>query len=99
VQTVLFFLACDDCQLIIFGLGKKKKATLGNPQAINADGLLVDVDVQEVNNTPSMHEDKRQDVDHFFCTAIVKEVSGKLKKYCTCKSCPWVLALTFHHLY
>ena len=96
----IVFLACDDCQMIIFGLGKKKKkATLGNPQAVNADGLLVDIDVQEVNDTPSMCEDKRQDVDHFFHTAIVKEVSSKSKNYHTCKSCLWVLALTFHHLY
>src|SRR5260370_42665176 len=27
---------------------KKKKATLGNPQAVDADGLLMDVDVQPV---------------------------------------------------
>lgn len=61
-----------------FWLSKKeKKTTLGNPQNINTDGLLVDIDVQEVNDTPSTHEDKQQNMDHFFCAAIVKEVIGK----------------------
>jgi hypothetical protein len=95
----IVFLACDVHQLITFvcGLGKKKNVTLENPWAVNTDGLLVDVDVQEVDDTPSTHEDKQLDVDHFSCTAVVKEVNGKLKKYHTCKSCLWVLALTFHH--
>jgi hypothetical protein len=69
-------------------LGKKKSATLENPQAINVDGLLVDVEVQDVDDNPSTHEDKHQDVDHFFCTAVVKEVNRKSKKYCKCKLCP-----------
>ena len=60
---------------MLFGvlLGEKKSATLGNPQATDANGLLVDVDVQSVNDTPSSREDKRQDVDHFFCTAVIKD--------------------------
>jgi len=66
---------------------KKKSVTLGNPQAINADGLLMDIDVQLVNNSSSAHEDKHQDINHFFHTAIVKEVNGKSKKYRTCKIC------------
>jgi len=69
-------------------LGKKKSATLGNPQAIDVDGLLADMEVQDVNDNPSTHEDKRQDVDHFFCTTVVKEVNGKSKKYHKCKLCP-----------
>jgi hypothetical protein len=68
--------------------GKTKHATLGNPVAIDADGLLMDVDVQLVDNNPSSHEDKCQDVDHFFCPAIVKDVNGKSKKYHAYKSCP-----------
>ncbi|KAI9459816.1 hypothetical protein F5148DRAFT_1150803 [Russula earlei] len=57
----------------------KKSVTLGNPQAINADGLLMDVDVQPVNDSSSMHEDKHQDVNNFFQMAVVKEVNGKSK--------------------
>ena len=69
-------------------LGKKKSTTLGNPQATDTDGLLVDVDVQSINEGPSTREDKRQDVDHFFYAAVVKDVNGKPKKYCVCKLCP-----------
>jgi hypothetical protein len=45
--------------------GEKKRGTLGNPTAVDADGLLVDVDVQSlaVDNNPAAREDKRQDVD------------------------------------
>jgi hypothetical protein len=65
----------------VFSGKKKSRATLGNPQAVDADGLLVDVDVQPVDDNSPTREDRRQDVDHFFCTAVVKEVKGKLKKY------------------
>ena len=76
---------------MLFGaiLGKKKSATLGNPQATNTDSLLVDVDVQPaVNNSLPTCEDKRQDVDHYFHAAIIKDVNGKSKKYHSCKLCP-----------
>jgi hypothetical protein len=66
----------------------KKCTTLGNPVAVDADGLLMDVDVQSINNNPPTREDKQQDVDQFFCTAVVKDVNGKLKKYCACRVCP-----------
>ena len=69
-------------------LGKKKSATLGNPQVTGADGLLADVDVQLVDDNPSTREDKRQDVDHFFGPAVVKDVNGRSKKYRSCKLCP-----------
>lgn len=59
----------------VWAKSKKKSATLGNPQVTNADGLLADVDVQLVDDNPSTHEDKRQDVDYFFCPAVVKEVN------------------------
>ena len=75
---------------MLFGaiLGKKKSATLGNLQATDADSLLVDVDVQlVVNDSLPTHEDKRQDVDHYFHAAVIKDVNGKSKKYCSCKLC------------
>jgi hypothetical protein len=73
---------------MLVDLGKKKSATLGNPQATDADGLLIDVDVQLVNDNPSTREDKQQDVDHFFRPAVVKDVNGKSKKLRACKLCP-----------
>jgi len=54
---------------------------------VDAEGLLLDVDVQDINNAPSC-EEKRWDVDEFFEPAVIKEVNGKQKKYCACKLCP-----------
>ena len=68
--------------------GEKECGTLGNPTALDADGLLADLDVQSVNDNPPTREDKRQDVDQFFYTAVIKDVKGKSKKYSTCKLCP-----------
>ena len=45
-------------------------ARLGNPTAVDADGLLIDVDVQSVEDNPPIHEDKTLDVDQFFYTAV-----------------------------
>jgi hypothetical protein len=42
------------------------RASLGNPVAVDADGLLMDVDVQAIDDSQPTREDKRQDVDHFF---------------------------------
>jgi len=78
---------------------KKKHVTPGNPQATDADRLLMDVDVQPVNDMSSACEDKRQDVDHFFHTAINKVVKGKSKKYRLCKLCLYVHASTFYQVY
>jgi len=67
---------------------KKKNASLGNPQAVDADGLLIDVDVQPLVDNTFTREEKRQDVDHFFHPVFEKEVKGKTKKYRMCKLCP-----------
>ena len=64
-----------------------KGVTPGNPQAMDANNLLIDVDVQLLDNNPSTWEDKRQDVDNFFCSTVIKDVNGKSKKYCVCKLC------------
>jgi hypothetical protein len=57
--------------------------------ATDADGLLLDVDVQRIDENPApTREDKRQDVDQFFHTAIERDVNGKSKKYRACKLCP-----------
>jgi hypothetical protein len=55
---------------------------------MDAANLLIDVDVQPLDDNTSAREDKRQDVDNFFHTAVAKDVNGKSKKYCTCKLCP-----------
>ncbi len=88
-QMVLFFrysLKCTD-HCFNIALGNKRRATLGNPTAVNMDGLLVDVDVQSINDSPPTCEDKRKDTDHFFRIAVTKNVNGKSKKYHACKLC------------
>jgi hypothetical protein len=57
--------------------------------ATDADGLLLDVDVQRIDENPApTREDKQQDMDQFFRTAIERDVNGKSKKYRACKLCP-----------
>ena len=73
---------------------KVTQTTLGNPVAVDSDGLLMDVDVQPIDDSQPTREEKRQDVDQFFCIAVVKDVNGKSKKYCTCKICPWAFFFT-----
>jgi hypothetical protein len=67
---------------------KKKRPTLGNPVATDAEGFLMDIDVQEIDADVVTREEKRRDVDRFFQPAIVKDVNGKQKKYRICKLCP-----------
>jgi hypothetical protein len=74
--------------VLMFFPDKTNRATLSNPVAVDADGLLMDVDVQPINDSPLTREDKRQDVDHFFTVAVVRDVNGKSKKYRACKLCP-----------
>jgi hypothetical protein len=59
---------------------------------VNEEGFLLDVIVQPIDeDMPSEpHEDKRRDIDHFFQPPVVKTINGKMKKYCSCKLCPYV---------
>jgi hypothetical protein len=89
MHMVWFSDLCQHFLIIVLSLAKRKSSTLGNPLDTDADGLLVDVDVQSINDgVPSMREDKRQDVDRFFHVAIVQMIKGKSKKYRTCRLCP-----------
>ena len=65
-------------------------ATLGNPTATNADGFLVDINVQAVDEEVkgSSREDQRRDIDNFFHPNTVRIVNGKGKAYRVCKVCP-----------
>ena len=38
--------------------GKKKGPTLENPHAVNVNGLLIDMDIQPVNDNPSLCDNK-----------------------------------------
>lgn len=81
----------NQCSLVISDDAGKKKApsgTLGNPVAVDDDGLLVDVDVQVVDDIRTTRADKRQDVDEFFLAATFSDMKGKSRKYRLCKICP-----------
>jgi hypothetical protein len=58
--------------------------------ARNSDGFLTDVVVQPVNEDMPAYEDKRRDIVQFFHPAVLKDVNGKMKKYSSCKLCPYV---------
>ena len=69
----------------------KKSATLGNPDAVDADGFLADINIQSIDDNGSPDEvDKTQDVKEFFHAPFSKDVVGKDKKklYHICKLCP-----------
>ena len=71
----------------------KNNATLGNPDAVNAEGFLVDINVQSVAEDHAPGDvDKTQDVKEFFHPVFAKEVTGKdgkgkKKLYRKCKLC------------
>jgi len=66
----------------------RKRASLANPDALDEDGLLKDVDVQVPTQEATAREDKRRDVDEFFLPRFIQDMQGKQKKYRTCKVCP-----------
>jgi hypothetical protein len=86
-------LSCTDYSYSVIsdddGKKKGRSGTLGNPVAIDDDGMLVDVQVQEIDDVPRVtREDKRQDVDRFFLGASIKDMKGKSRKYRLCTICP-----------
>ena len=69
---------------------QKTHASLGNPTAVDEEGLLIDVEVQPVNDGVMTHKDTRRDIDTFFSPPFLKAVNGHAKKYCSCKLCLYV---------
>lgn len=81
-----FILALD------INIAKKKRDTLGSPTTTDADGFLVDADIQEIKSIdherpPATREEKCRDVNQFFHPAVVRDVNGKMKSYRACKLC------------
>jgi hypothetical protein len=75
--------------IYIRSLAKKpRQSALSEPEAIDEDGILVDVEVQSVADSGSTREGKTADLDHFFENAYECEgANGKVKKHRTCKVC------------
>jgi hypothetical protein len=80
--------------LISHGNVAKNGATLGNPDAVDADGYLADINVQSIDDDDNPGDtDRTQDVKEFFHLAFSKEITGKdgkvkMKLYRKCKLCP-----------
>ena len=72
----------------------KKNMISGNPDAVDAEGFLADIDVQSIDEDEGPADiDRTQDVKEFFHEPFTKEVTGKdgkkrLKLYRKCKHCP-----------
>jgi hypothetical protein len=66
----------------------RQSVATSEPEALDEDGILVDIDVQSVGDSGSTREGKTVDIDQFFgnpydCTGA----SGKVKKHRKCKIC------------
>lgn len=73
--------------ILIIVIAKKKHGSLGNLAAVDDEGSLLDVEVQQTDKDPSTREDKRHNVDQFFHTLVEKDIGGKKKMLCACKLC------------
>jgi hypothetical protein len=60
-----------------------------DPDVVDSEGLLEDVDVQSVRNAGTSREDKSRDIDEFFEAPVERlGKNGVTKKYRKCKTCP-----------
>ena len=75
--------------LLISSTAKRRcRPTLGNPDDRDADGMLIDVDVQSIDDATALsNEEKWWDIDEFFKAAVTRCVEGKSQKYHACKIC------------
>jgi hypothetical protein len=71
-------------------IAKKKCVTLSNLVDEDKDDFLLNIDVQSIHKDAPTQEDKWCDVNEFFHATIMKDINGKMKKYCTCKLCLYV---------
>jgi hypothetical protein len=68
--------------------GLKQHTILDNPDAVDSDGFLQDIDVQSIveDNIKSC-DDPTLDIKEFFHPYFDKTINGKSKKYRKCKKC------------
>jgi len=67
---------------------KKIRASLGNPQQVDEDGFLADIQVQPINKKHTRKE-KTTDIEKFFYPAVVEGINsnGEPKSRRGCKLC------------
>ena len=67
---------------------KPRQSVPSEPEAIDEDGIFVDVEVQSLADSGSTREAKTADLDYFFGNAYECEgANGKVKKHRKCKVC------------
>ncbi|KIK47782.1 hypothetical protein CY34DRAFT_8650 [Suillus luteus UH-Slu-Lm8-n1] len=67
----------------------KSAVVPAEPELVNADGILIDIDVQSLMEPVSTREAKTADINAFFgATFDHTGANGKVKKHRKCKTCP-----------
>lgn len=68
---------------------RKSAVVPTEPELVDADGILIDIDVQSLTEPVSTREAKTADIDKFFgATFDHAGANGKVKKHRKCKTCP-----------
>lgn len=58
-------------------------------EAVDENGILVDIDVQSIAGATSAHEGRTANIEQFFSAPYSHQgVNGVTKKHWTCKICP-----------
>jgi len=67
----------------------RRSAISSEPEPVDEDGILVDVEVQSIDNdSVSTREGKTADIEQFFGSAYeYAGANGKVKKHRKCKIC------------
>jgi len=71
-------------------LAKKKRKTAipEESEAVDIDGILIDIDVQSIPGSVSTREGKTTDIDEFYGAAFIHAgMNGKVRKHRKCKVC------------
>jgi hypothetical protein len=59
-----------------------------DPEAVDEDGILLDVEVQSVDGSVPTREGRTADIDQFFGEAFDRAgANGKVKRHRKCKIC------------
>jgi hypothetical protein len=80
---------------------KRHKSTT-DPTEVDSDGILVDIDVIDVNaiTMKMSRKDSNRDLDQFFTEVVsTPGIDGKVRKVRTCKLCRYVLSFVMLIIY
>ena len=66
---------------------KRKTVILADSEAVDVDGIPIEVDVQFIVDSGSTHEGKTADIDVFFGPSFDHMGTNGKIKHCRCKTC------------